>query len=533
MRSVRAVLSVIAKRHCINVFRKKCKQTETLAYDDLENIIADEESENIELIDAIKQLGEPDSQIFIRKYYLGQKNIDIAKDLNMNISTLNMRISRGLKKLKKNIGGWYVMKERLNALKESISLADAEMLSNELGSFDENYSLTADEQQRILSSVMRKAGFEMNETNVKVTKGKKRFGKMMIFGIAAAAVLSAVGWTAVSGGFERVKEFFHQDISPYADMINENGKSVANDDITLSIDGVIMDEVQCRVVVSLASKTKHGEEILEQLNNAIYYYNEDCAKLGEKAKQKRENGMNADEAHEWYLEQIGKLSPHKNTLYFENAGKTSEDHADEELTVEEARNIDWSSYFPANGTWQKHRNSKYHFYEMFTIEMIDLDRSQPLILRETESGLSIEIDLNEYFGSSPTALDSHRLVSDDPNAFDYVVISPLAIYIRATQNDIDNGRILKDSSELTSVIVNYTDGTSEKLDGISISKSVEWGDGLPEFDNAQERYDYLQEHMNEQTVTDETLEASGKKLFSLDRISSVIIDGVTYTIDVK
>ncbi len=101
MRSVRAVLSVIAKRHCINVFRKKCKQTETLAYDDLENIIADEESKNIELIDAIKQLGEPDSQIFIRKYYLGQKNIDIAKDLNMNISTLNMRISRGLKKLKK------------------------------------------------------------------------------------------------------------------------------------------------------------------------------------------------------------------------------------------------------------------------------------------------------------------------------------------------------------------------------------------------------------------------------------------------
>lgn len=425
------------------------------------------------------------------------------------------------------------MENRLKALEESVSLSEAEIITKEFSAISNQSEISNDAQQRILSSVMRKAGFDMKEANVKITKKKSKAKKLILCGIAAAVVLSAVGWTAANGGFERVKEFFHQDISPYADMINENGKSVANDDITLSIDGVIMDEVQCRVVVSLASKTKHGEEILEQLNNAIYYYNEDCAKLGEKAKQKRENGMNADEAHEWYLEQIGKLSPHKNTLYFENAGKTSEDHADEELTVEEARNIDWSSYFPANGTWQKHRNSKYHFYEMFTIEMIDLDRSQPLILRETESGLSIEIDLNEYINSSPTALDSHRLVSDDPNAFDYVVISPLAIYIRATQNDIDNGRILKDSSELTSVIVNYTDGTSEKLDGISISKSAEWGDGLPEFDNAQERYDYLQEHMNEQTVTDETLEASGKKLFSLDRISSVIIDGVTYTIDVK
>lgn len=103
MRSVQAMLSVIAKRHCINLFHRQCRQEEMLCYDDLENMIADDESENTELIEAIKQLGEPDSLIFIRKYYLGQKNKDIAKDLGMNISTLNMRISRGLKKLKKKL----------------------------------------------------------------------------------------------------------------------------------------------------------------------------------------------------------------------------------------------------------------------------------------------------------------------------------------------------------------------------------------------------------------------------------------------
>ncbi|MBR1422285.1 MAG: sigma-70 family RNA polymerase sigma factor [Ruminococcus sp.] len=101
MRSVQAVLSVIAKRHCINIFRKQCRHEKTVGYDDLENIIADDESDNTDLIEAIKQLGEPDSLIIIRKYYLGQKNIEIAKDLGMNISTLNMKISRGLKKLKK------------------------------------------------------------------------------------------------------------------------------------------------------------------------------------------------------------------------------------------------------------------------------------------------------------------------------------------------------------------------------------------------------------------------------------------------
>ena len=99
--SVRALLSVIAKRHCINIFHKCSGQAETLDYDELENSIADEKTDNSRLIEAIKQLGEPDSLIIIRKFYLGQKNIDIAKDLGMNISTLNMKISRGLKKLKR------------------------------------------------------------------------------------------------------------------------------------------------------------------------------------------------------------------------------------------------------------------------------------------------------------------------------------------------------------------------------------------------------------------------------------------------
>lgn len=101
IRSVRAMLSVIAKRHCINIFYKQSRQPETIGYDEIENLISDDEDTDAELICAIKQLGEPDSSIFVRKYYLGQKNIDIAKDLDMNINTLNTRLSRGLVKLRK------------------------------------------------------------------------------------------------------------------------------------------------------------------------------------------------------------------------------------------------------------------------------------------------------------------------------------------------------------------------------------------------------------------------------------------------
>lgn len=103
MRSVKAMLSVIAKRHCIDIFRRQSKQDQMTDYDDLENVISDDNDigGNAYLLEAIHKLGEPDSSIFVRKYYFGQKNTDIAKELGMKESTLNMRLSRGLKKLKK------------------------------------------------------------------------------------------------------------------------------------------------------------------------------------------------------------------------------------------------------------------------------------------------------------------------------------------------------------------------------------------------------------------------------------------------
>ena len=101
--SVQAYLAVIAKRHCINLYKKAIKGIEEISYEQAQEFIgqSDKTSElHRELIDAIKRLGEPDSEIMLRKYFLGQKSREIAHDLGLKQNTVDKKISRGLKKLK-------------------------------------------------------------------------------------------------------------------------------------------------------------------------------------------------------------------------------------------------------------------------------------------------------------------------------------------------------------------------------------------------------------------------------------------------
>lgn len=115
--SIKAYLSVIAKRKAIDIFRKAAKKSnqnlsiDELDYDsiaaenaDVEAIVADSETKST-LINKIKALGEPDSEIIIRKYYLGQSTKLIAKSLKLKENTVDKKVSRGLDKLKQALGG--------------------------------------------------------------------------------------------------------------------------------------------------------------------------------------------------------------------------------------------------------------------------------------------------------------------------------------------------------------------------------------------------------------------------------------------
>ena len=103
IRSVTAYISVIAERHCLNIFRKMNRQANFIPLDDLENVLTTKNDPytGAELSDALCKLGEPDTTIFVRKYFFGQKSEEIAKDMKMKANTVNQRISRGLKKLRK------------------------------------------------------------------------------------------------------------------------------------------------------------------------------------------------------------------------------------------------------------------------------------------------------------------------------------------------------------------------------------------------------------------------------------------------
>lgn len=53
-----------------------------------------------ELIECINNLGQPDSNIFIMKYFLGYNSQEIADKLSLTKASVDNRLSRGKKNLK-------------------------------------------------------------------------------------------------------------------------------------------------------------------------------------------------------------------------------------------------------------------------------------------------------------------------------------------------------------------------------------------------------------------------------------------------
>ena len=103
LRTVRGLLSVIAARHCNDILRKKYRNAETVSFDELDYEIADTKGfgeGDYDLACALHKLGSTDEEIFLRKYFYGQKSSEIAYDMGLKTNTVDKRISRGLEKLR-------------------------------------------------------------------------------------------------------------------------------------------------------------------------------------------------------------------------------------------------------------------------------------------------------------------------------------------------------------------------------------------------------------------------------------------------
>lgn len=73
---------------------------ENIELSDGKNFI-EENFHNNYVWETVMSLGEPDSEIFVRRYKFDEKIKDISKAMGLNISTVKTRLSRGKRKLRK------------------------------------------------------------------------------------------------------------------------------------------------------------------------------------------------------------------------------------------------------------------------------------------------------------------------------------------------------------------------------------------------------------------------------------------------
>ncbi len=110
--SLKTYLGVMAKNLASNAARDKLS---TMPLDDdgmidvpdtfsVEDAAAEKELIKV-VIEQIKLLGPPDSDIIFRKYYIGQSSKQIAKELKMSVSNVDVRAHRAMEKLRKILGG--------------------------------------------------------------------------------------------------------------------------------------------------------------------------------------------------------------------------------------------------------------------------------------------------------------------------------------------------------------------------------------------------------------------------------------------
>ena len=58
-----------------------------------------------EVFRAVRALGQPDTEIIMRKYYLGQPSREIAAAMHMSVSRVDTRAHRAVARLREMLGG--------------------------------------------------------------------------------------------------------------------------------------------------------------------------------------------------------------------------------------------------------------------------------------------------------------------------------------------------------------------------------------------------------------------------------------------
>ena len=105
---MRAWLIVTARNTAINRYRALQRHDTLPLSDELAATIADLPADPAgdaadELAVLVAALEPPDREIFLRKYYLTQSSREIAAALDLRVSTVNTRLSRGRDRLRRQL----------------------------------------------------------------------------------------------------------------------------------------------------------------------------------------------------------------------------------------------------------------------------------------------------------------------------------------------------------------------------------------------------------------------------------------------
>lgn len=108
--SVKAWLCVIARHNAVDFARKNSQSLELDEEIAVSETTLESKLEELELrkavLEAVKSLGEPDREILLRKFYLGESSKQIAARLKMSVSNVDVRTSRAVDKLRKSLKDW-------------------------------------------------------------------------------------------------------------------------------------------------------------------------------------------------------------------------------------------------------------------------------------------------------------------------------------------------------------------------------------------------------------------------------------------
>ena len=100
--TLRPYLAAVARNFALKRLNRKMEHT---SLDDIElsdgKNFMEENFHNNYVWETVMSLGEPDSEIFVRRYKFDEKIKDISKAMGLNISTVKTRLSRGKRKLRK------------------------------------------------------------------------------------------------------------------------------------------------------------------------------------------------------------------------------------------------------------------------------------------------------------------------------------------------------------------------------------------------------------------------------------------------